>query len=63
MCVQDSQFIIQGVHDCFPRGYQKAEFKEIDTGNQSSWMVQLTEESLLDDSVVNTPTLSGRMQP
>ncbi len=63
MCVQDSQFTIQGVHDCFPRGYQKAEFKEIDTGNQSSWMVQLTGESLLDDSVVNSPSLSGGSLP
>ncbi|GAA5095761.1 DUF1036 domain-containing protein [Bartonella acomydis] len=63
MCVQDSQFTIQGVHDCFPRGYQKAEFKEIDTGNQSSWMVQLTEESLLGDSVVNSPSLSEGTRP
>lgn len=63
MCVQDSQFTIQGVHDCFPRGYQKAEFKEIDTGNQTSWMVQLTEESLLGDSVVHPPSLLGGSAP
>ncbi|WP_409361176.1 DUF1036 domain-containing protein [Bartonella heixiaziensis] len=59
MCVQDSQFTIQGVHDCFPRGYQKVEFKEIDTGNQTSWMVQLTDESLFNDSVIQPPTFSG----
>nr|WP_244427032.1 DUF1036 domain-containing protein [Bartonella rattaustraliani] len=59
MCVQDSQFTIQGVHDCFPRGYQKAEFKEIDTGNQTSWMVQLTDESLFGDSDVDSPVFSG----
>ncbi|WP_455479282.1 DUF1036 domain-containing protein [Bartonella sp. B23] len=63
MCVQDSQFTIQGVHDCFPRGYQKAEFKEIDTGNQTNWMVQLTDESLFNDSVVHSPSLSGVSPP
>ncbi|CDO40833.1 DUF1036 domain-containing protein [Bartonella henselae] len=63
MCVQDSQFTIQGVHDCFPRGYQKAEFKEIDTGNQTSWMVQLTDESLFNNSVVQSPSLSGDSPP
>ncbi|QLC51919.1 DUF1036 domain-containing protein [Bartonella alsatica] len=62
MCVQDSQFTIQGVHDCFPRGYQKAEFKEIDTGNQTSWMVQLTDESLFNDSGVHSsPLLRGSL--
>ncbi|EJF97748.1 DUF1036 domain-containing protein [Bartonella taylorii] len=63
MCVQDSQFTIQGVHDCFPRGYQKAEFKEIDTGNQISWMVHLTDESLFGDSVVHSSRLSGDSSP
>ncbi|GAA4657493.1 hypothetical protein GCM10023262_00500 [Bartonella pachyuromydis] len=63
MCVQDSQFTIQGVHDCFPRGYQKAEFKEIDTGNQTSWMVQLTDESLLGDSIIHSPSLLGGSPP
>ncbi|WP_375705003.1 DUF1036 domain-containing protein, partial [Bartonella sp. AA85SXKL] len=50
-------------HDCFPRGYQKAEFKEIDTGNQTSWMVQLTDESLFNNSVVQSPSLSGDSPP
>ncbi|MET3589231.1 putative membrane protein [Bartonella silvatica] len=63
MCVQDSQFTIQGVHDCFPRGYQKADFKEIDTGNQTSWMVQLTDEALFGDSVVNSSSFSGVSPP
>ncbi|WP_183229142.1 DUF1036 domain-containing protein [Bartonella callosciuri] len=63
MCVQDSQFTIQGVHDCFPRGYQRAKFKEIDTGNQTSWMVQLTDESLFADSVARSPSLSGASSP
>ncbi|MCZ2328811.1 DUF1036 domain-containing protein [Bartonella sp. F02] len=63
MCVKDSQFTIQGVHDCFARGYQKAAFKEIDTGNQINWMVQLTDVSLFNDSTVHAPTLSGVASP
>ncbi|WP_208439999.1 DUF1036 domain-containing protein, partial [Bartonella grahamii] len=61
MCVQDRSFTIQGVHDCFHRGYQQAEFKEIDTGNQTSWMIQLPDESLLNNSVVHS--LSGNSPP
>ncbi|WP_455476257.1 DUF1036 domain-containing protein [Bartonella sp. B17] len=63
MCVQDSQFMIQGVHDCFTRGFQKAGFKEIDTGNQTNWMVQLTDKSLLSDSVLHSSTFSGVSPP
>ncbi|WP_455481846.1 DUF1036 domain-containing protein [Bartonella sp. B35(2025)] len=63
MCVQDSQFIIQGVHDCFARGFQKVGFKEIDTGNQISWMVQLTDMDLFSDSVLNSSTLAGVSSP
>lgn len=43
MCTQDREFTIQGVNDCVARGYQKTGFYEIDTGNQASWTVQLTE--------------------
>ncbi|MCZ2203645.1 DUF1036 domain-containing protein [Bartonella sp. A05] len=59
MCVKDSQFTIKGVHDCFARGFQRAGFQEIDTGNQTSWMVQLTDMSSLSDAVLNAPSLSG----
>ncbi|RCL02922.1 MAG: hypothetical protein JSC161_000751 [Candidatus Tokpelaia sp. JSC161] len=43
MCVSDSEFKIDGVKNCFARGFQKFGFQEIDTKNQSNWMVQLTE--------------------
>lgn len=62
MCVKDSQFTIDGVHDCFTRGFQKAGFKEIDTGNQTSWTVQLTDMPSLSDSDLRTPSLSGISQ-
>jgi uncharacterized membrane protein len=44
MCVNDKQFKIAGVTDCFARGFQRAGFQEYDTGEQASWMVQLTDQ-------------------
>ncbi len=43
MCTQDKQFTIRGIRDCVARGLEKTGFFEIDTGEQSSWTVQLTE--------------------
>ena len=44
MCVAEKEFKIAGVTDCFARGFQRAGFQEYDTGEQASWMVQLTDE-------------------
>nr|WP_244265729.1 DUF1036 domain-containing protein [Pseudovibrio hongkongensis] len=44
MCIRPKkEFTIRGVEDCVARGYERAGFFEIDTGEQSSWTVQLTE--------------------
>ncbi|MCK5934226.1 Uncharacterized membrane protein [Fulvimarina manganoxydans] len=43
MCVAENEFKIAGVSECFQRGYQRMGFREYDTGEQASWMVQLTE--------------------
>ncbi|MBO6717497.1 MAG: DUF1036 domain-containing protein [Rhizobiaceae bacterium] len=43
MCVAEREFKIAGVNDCFARGFQRAGFQEYDTGEQTSWMVQLTD--------------------
>jgi uncharacterized membrane protein len=45
MCVADKEFKINGVNDCFARGFQRAGFQEYDTGEQASWMVQLSGEA------------------
>jgi uncharacterized membrane protein len=42
-CTQEKEFTIQGVNDCVARGFQKTGFYEVDTGNQESWTIQLTE--------------------
>ena len=48
MCVAEREFKIAGVADCFARGFQRAGFQEYDTGEQASWMVQLTDEPATD---------------
>jgi uncharacterized membrane protein len=44
MCTTNQEFKIDGVEECFERGYQKTGFFEIDTDNRDSWMVRLTED-------------------
>lgn len=46
LCVQDKQFKIRGAKDCYQRGYQRADFLEIDTGAQTRWTVQLTDPTI-----------------
>ena len=43
MCTRDKMFTIQGIEDCVTRGYERSGFFEVDTGEQKSWTVQLTE--------------------
>ncbi len=43
MCTADEEFRIQGIAECFARGFQKAGYFEVDTGDKESWMVRLTE--------------------
>ena len=43
MCTSDKEFTIQGIEDCVARGYERTGFFEVDTGEQRSWTVQLTE--------------------
>lgn len=45
MCVAEKEFKVAGVADCFARGFQRAGFQEYDTGEQTSWMVQLTDDA------------------
>jgi uncharacterized membrane protein len=45
MCTRDKEFTIRGIDDCLARGFERAGFFEVDTGDQRSWTVQLTETS------------------
>jgi len=62
MCVSDSEFKINGVKNCFARGFQKFGFREIDTENQISWMVRLKEPDSSSFSS-NNPIFTGTAEP
>jgi uncharacterized membrane protein len=43
LCTRDKMFTIHGIEDCVARGFDRSGFFEVDTGEQQSWTVQLTE--------------------
>ncbi len=43
MCTSNKQFKVNGVKDCFARGYERTGYFEVDTGDQKNWQVRLTE--------------------
>ena len=43
MCTRDKEFTIRGTQDCLARGYDRTGFFEVDTGEQRTWTVQLTD--------------------
>lgn len=45
MCTRDLMFTIRGIEDCVARGYDRTGFVEIDTANQATWVVYLTEDN------------------
>jgi uncharacterized membrane protein len=45
MCTRDKEFTIRGTDDCLARGHDRTGFFEVDTGEQRSWTVQLTEST------------------
>jgi uncharacterized membrane protein len=45
MCTRDKEFTIRGINNCLARGYDRTGFFEVDTREQTTWTVQLTETS------------------
>ncbi len=45
MCTREKEFTIRGIQDCLARGFDRTGFFEVDTHEQKSWTVQLTEQS------------------
>lgn len=43
MCTRDKEFTVRGTQDCLARGYDRTGFFEVDTSEQQSWTVQLTD--------------------
>ncbi|QJP16437.1 DUF1036 domain-containing protein [Starkeya sp. ORNL1] len=44
MCTREKEFTIRGIEDCLARGFDRTGFFEVDTHEQKSWTVQLTEQ-------------------
>jgi uncharacterized membrane protein len=68
MCTRDKEFTIRGTQDCLARGFDRTGFFEVDTGEQRSWTVQLTEtaeDPQRRQLSPNTPQLPtpGRREP
>jgi len=71
MCTREKEFTIRGTEDCLARGYDRTGFFEVDTGDQASWTVQLTESAdqvpmqPLQSRVpmLQTPPAAGRTTP
>jgi uncharacterized membrane protein len=47
LCVRDVEFSIRGPLDCYARGFDRAGFIEIDTGQQADWTVELGDGGLV----------------
>ncbi|MFA6265288.1 MAG: DUF1036 domain-containing protein [Pseudolabrys sp.] len=43
MCSRDKEFTIRGTDNCLARGYDRTGYFEVDTNEQRSWTVQLTD--------------------
>jgi uncharacterized membrane protein len=56
MCSREKEFTIRGTDDCLARGYDRTGFFEVDTGQQRSWTVQLTETAEQPSAKPLTPT-------
>ena len=54
MCSREKEFTIRGVGDCLARGYDRTGYFEVDTGEQHSWTVQLTDSA--EQSPARKPT-------
>jgi uncharacterized membrane protein len=63
MCTRDKEFTIRGITDCLARGYDRAGFFEVDTCEQRTWTVQLTESGDQSSQHLATPLISPSAAP
>lgn len=68
MCTRDKEFTVRGIDDCLARGYDRTGFFEVDTGEQQTWTVQLTESTEQAPSrplqpIPGPPSDAGRVSP
>jgi len=58
MCSRDKEFTIRGTEDCLARGYDRTGFFEVDTSEQRSWTVQLTDSAEQPQGGAGAPSYS-----
>ena len=66
MCTREREFTIKGTSDCLARGFDRTGFFEVDTGEQPTWTVQLTEPAELAPNPAQTrapPAQGAPVQP
>lgn len=55
MCTREKEFTIRDVDNCLARGFDRTGFFEVDTREQKSWTVQLTESGQSKPSQASAP--------
>ena len=55
MCSREKEFTIKGTENCLTRGFDRTGFFEVDTAQQRSWTVQLTDSAEQPSSKPLTP--------
>jgi uncharacterized membrane protein len=61
MCSRDKEFTIKGADNCLARGFDRTGYFEVDTGEQRSWTVQLTEAN--EQPSQRVPGIPGPVGP
>src|SRR5262245_15929348 len=61
MCSRDKEFTIKGAENCLARGFDRTGFFEVDTAEQRSWTVQLTEAN--EQPSQRVPGIPGTVGP
>ena len=61
MCSRDKEFTIKGTENCLARGFDRTGFFEVDTAEQRSWTVQLTEAN--EQPLQRVPGIPGTVGP
>ncbi len=59
MCSREKEFTIRGTENCLARGFDRTGYFEVDTGEQRSWTVQLTDTAEQAPDRPLTPRVPG----
>jgi uncharacterized membrane protein len=63
MCSREKEFTIRGTGNCLARGFDRTGFFEVDTSEQRSWTVQLTDTAEQKPTSKSTPRPSRGSRP